>query len=150
MGIQWYASHRQLYNICSVIRRDLEALWHRGGTVHELIITMNGYDLEGHFLDYVFQKVIAFMCELQAYILISQDIFSVTRDSRPSFIENIKKELETTGRSLPFVTSESAHEIVEKCLGEDEAFRFVVECSLTTDQPTHFNDEPSNDEETAA
>lgn len=74
----------------------------------------------------------------------------MTRDSLPSFIENIRKELATTGRSLPFVTSESAHETIEKRLGEDEAFCFSVECSLATNQPTHFSDEPNNEEEVAA
>lgn len=69
----------------------------------------------------------------------------MNRNSLPSFIKNIRKELATTGRSLPFMTSESAHGTVEKCLGEDEAFHFTVKCSLATDQPVHFNDEPSNE-----
>lgn len=114
--------------------------------MHELVITMNGYDLEVHFLDYVFKKVIGITRELQAYIPVGQDISLVTHDSLLSFIENIKKELATTGRSLPFVTSESAHGTVEKRLGEDEVFYFVVECSVATDQPVHFIGEPDNKE----
>lgn len=107
---------------------------------------MNGYDLEGHFLNYVFKKVTGIMRELQAYIPTGQDISSVIRDSFPSFIENIRMVLASIGRSLPFVTSEFAHGTVEKCLGEDKALRFVVECSLATNQPAHFSDEPSNEE----
>lgn len=48
------------------------------------------------------------------------------------------------------MTSESAHGTVEKCLGDDEAFHFAVECSLATDQPTHFNDEPNSEKEATA
>lgn len=48
------------------------------------------------------------------------------------------------------MTSESAHRTVEKCLGEDEVFHFAVECSLVSNQPIHFSDEPSNEEEVAA
>lgn len=87
--------------------------------------------------------------ELQAYIPIGQDISSRNRDSILGFIENIIKELAATRRSLPFVTSEFAHRTMEKCLGEDEAFCFVVKCSLATDQPVHSSDEPSNEEEAA-
>lgn len=56
-----------------------------------------------------------------------------------NFIENIKWELVTTGRSLPFVTSESAHGTVEKCLGEDEEFHCTLECSLASDQLAHLS-----------
>lgn len=118
-----------------------------GGIVQERIVTMNGYDLEGLFLDYVFQKVIGIMCELQVYIPSGQDISMVNHDYLLGFIENIKKELTAMGRSLPFMTSESAHGIVEKLLGGDEAFHFAVECSLATVQLTHFSCEPSNEEE---
>lgn len=96
--------------------------------MHDLIATMNGYDLEGHFLDYIFHKLTGITCELQAYIPTSQDISMVTRDTLSGFIENIKKEFATTGRSLPFVSFESTHGTVQKHLGEDEAFRFTVEC----------------------
>lgn len=115
-GIQRYTSHHQLFGVCNMIQRELEALWQHEATVHELVITMNGYDLEGHFLDYVFKKVTSIIRELQAYILVGQDISSVIHDSLSSFIENIIKELATTGRSLPFMTSESTHGTVEKCL----------------------------------
>lgn len=70
-GIQCYASHHKLYGVCSVIRRELEVLWEHGATVQDLVITINGYDLEGHFLDHVFKKVTSIMRELQAYILAS-------------------------------------------------------------------------------
>lgn len=116
--------------------------------MHEFVITMNGYDLEGQFLNYVFKIMTGITRKLQEYIPTSQDISLVTRDSLPSFIKNIRNELATI-RSLPFVTSESAHGTVEKCLGEDEAFRFVVECFLATDQHIHFSDEPNNEEEVA-
>lgn len=115
-----------------------------------LITTMNCYDLEGHFLDYVSKRVLGIMRELLAYFPTSQDISSVTHDSLPGFIENIRKELATIGRSLPLVTSESAHGIVEKRLGEDEVFHFTVECSFATDQPVYFDNEPVNKEEAAA
>lgn len=49
-----------------MIQREFEALWQHGVTVHELVITMNGYDLEGYFLDYVFKKVTGITRELQA------------------------------------------------------------------------------------
>lgn len=73
----------------------------------------------------------------------------VTHDTLPSFIKNIKKEFVTTGRSLYFVTSEYAHGIMEKHLREAEAFHFAVECSFSTNQPTHFVDESTNEEEVA-
>lgn len=45
------------------------------------------------------------------------------------------------------MTLEFVHGTMEKCLGEDEAFYFIVECLLAIDQPTHFSDDPSNEEE---
>lgn len=118
--------------------------------MHNLIVTMSCYSLECYFLDYVFKRVTGITREILAYFLIGQDISSVTRDSLPSLIESIKKELAATGRSLPFVTSESELETVEKRLKEDVAFHFVVECSLATNQPIHFSEEPANEEEVAA
>lgn len=128
----------------------MTTIWEHGGSVQDLIITMNCYALASHFLDYVFKRVTGITREILAYFPAGQDISLVTRDSLPSLIENIRKELAAIGRSLPFVTSESAHETVEKCLGEDEAFCFMVECSLATDQPIHFGHEPTNVEEAAA
>lgn len=93
--IQHYASCQQLFRVSNMIKRELEALWHHGMTMHDLVITMNGYDLEGHFLDYVFKKVIGITRKLQAYIPTGHDISSVTRDSLPSFIENIRNDLVT-------------------------------------------------------
>lgn len=87
------------------------------------------------------------MRELQAYIPIGQDIYMMTYDSLPIFIKIIKKELAATRRSLPFVTSEYAHNMVERRLGEDEALHLAIKCSLAADQPTHFSDDPSNKEE---
>jgi hypothetical protein len=72
-------------------------LWEHGVTVQDLITTMNCYDLEGHFLDYVFKKTTGIIRELQAYIPTSQDISLVTRNLFSNFIENIKKELATMG-----------------------------------------------------
>lgn len=55
--IQRYASHHQLLGVCNEIQKELEVMWEHGVTMHELVIIMNGYDLDGHFLDYVFKKV---------------------------------------------------------------------------------------------
>lgn len=101
-------------------------------------------------MDYIFKKVTSIIKEILAYFPISQAISLVTRDSFLSLIENIKKELASIRWSLPFVTSEYAHGIVEKRLGEDEVFHFVVECSLATNHPVHFGEEPANAKEVAA
>lgn len=104
------------------------------GIVWELVTIMNGYVLNNHFLDYVFRKVTGITIELNAFIHVGQAISMLLRTTLPRFIENIRKELAATGKSLPFVTSESGHGVVEARLGEDEVFRFSIECSLATNQ----------------
>lgn len=65
------------------------ALWDHGASVQDLIITMNNYALEGHFLDYVFKRVTGLIREILAYFHTSQDISLIKCDSLPSLIENI-------------------------------------------------------------
>lgn len=36
--------------------------------MHELVITMNRFELKGHFLDYVFKKVTGITREIKTYI----------------------------------------------------------------------------------
>lgn len=64
----------------------------------------------------------------------------LTRDTFPGFIENIRKELVATSKSLPKCGTVEAH------LGEDEEHHFGVECSLATNLPINFDVKPVNEE----
>lgn len=108
---------------------------------------MNGYDVDGQILDYILSEVTESTSELHPYFYTQVDIFTITHLTLPEYIEMIQKELATTRWTIHFVTSKAAHSTVETQLGDDKAFRFGIEFSLTTSQLVQFDGEPKSLEE---